>query len=883
MDAEAVSAALSPEALAPPIAKTLGLPADAVQVALQQLAAGDQPAFLVHYRADKIKGLTIRDLERIQAQAARSAAFEFKRQEVAVEMLKRRLTSEFLAAHLRSADHPVDLEDIRSLMRRRKRGPAARAKAAGLNPAAAALWVHGSKGVLAELMADRTKVEPPPEALPPEPAQTEASAPTPEVPATPEPEAASEAPAQAPAGATPESSEGESVEAAPAGAETPAETPAPEASKPEPVESYDIAAIVQAIEAGQELTEASVLKGLSAICGEHMTEHPPLRRRLRRLAMGSGKLKSEVVPEKKDKGARYSKYFDRSEACGGAAASNILALHRGEREGVLRVDIDVDTDKVVDAIVEELAIDRESAAGKVLVTAAKEAWEHSLGKVIKGGIRKLLKERADRDAVAEFTEALRPLLLAPAFGPKPVMSIDGGHQNGCRVAVLGSDGELIDQDTVFPLQPKQQVPQTKARLLELAKQHGIKGITVGATPAGREVERICRQLVRESAEELPDVIVTSVDSDAAALYASSKQAREEFPEGDAALRRAVAVGRRVQDPLSELIKVDPRKLGLGQYQHEVDQEELRNALEQVTTYCVSRVTVDVNTVDAEHLARVAGLSHALAKALVSHREANGPFKTRSALMDVPGLAGKAFEQSAGFLRILDGEQPLDATTIHPERYPHITQMARDLGVIVPDLLRNTELLDKVDRSTLLGQPGVSGEPLGEQALDQILAELANPGADPRPEFEAIEFNPDLSGFDDLKVGMELEGLVTHLAAFGAFVDVGLEHDGLVHVSELSHEFISNPLDAVHVGQKVKGKVIEVTPEKKRFSLSLKALMPRPAGAPGRRKDSKPGKGKRKEGKGRPRGKEGKGKPQRKERTLGFRMDLSDLASLLDKG
>jgi uncharacterized protein len=370
-----------------------------------------------------------------------------------------------------------------------------------------------------------------------------------------------------------------------------------------------------------------------------------------------------------------------------------------------------------------------------------------------------------------------------------------------------------------------------------------------------------------------------MDPDVASVQASSKQAKEEFPQADTALRRCVSAARRLQDPLLELVKIDPRKLGLGQHQHEVDQEELRSAFDQVLVSAVSSLGIDVNTASADHLRRVAGLSQALSKAVVAFREAREGIRTRADLLDVPGIPGKAFEQASGFLRVRNGENPLDDSLIHPERYGQVTQMARDLGVTVTDLLGSDELIDQLDRSKYLGTHGTSGEPLGELSWDLLIAELRHPGVDPRPPFAAVDFDPQVAGFEDLQVGMDLDGIVTHLAAFGAFVDVGIAQEGLVHVSELCHGYIASPLDAVHVGQRVRGRVIELLPERKRFSLSLKALQPRPPSGKPRPQDSKTRKKKKRPGTDRTRGRD-RDKP--KDRVLEFRMDLSGLADLLDK-
>lgn len=934
MDAEAVGAALTPAALAPPIAESLGLPGAAVTAALSLLAEGAQPAFVARYRPERTRGLSIRDLERIQAQAARAVGFEFKRQELAAELQRKHVHVAHLVEHLRAARSMVDLEDLRVLLKRRKRGPAAKARAAGLGPAALALWSHACPESVVELMRATEALF--------ESRRARGGGPTNEAESTHEDhdDAAHDESASAdpdPSTTHPDgedaSAEGEDAfaagETAPAGEDAsvegedasaagedataeadPAGTDAAQGGVHDEVSepgfgAVDPTLLVESIAAGSLGTYPQAIAGARAICADHIGESVALRARLRALLLENAKVSCQLAPGKNDKGGRYGKFAQLNEPAIRLPASAVLALHRGEREGVLLVDLEIDRERVMEAIVTELSIDTDTPAGEELLKAAEDAWEHGLGKAVRAGVRKLLKRRADIDAISEFSAALRPLLLAPALGPKPLLSIDAGHQNGCRLVALDGQGKFLAQDTVFPLQPKLQVPQAKARIIEMCAEHGLAAIVVMSGAAGREVERMCRDLVRET-EALQGVVVTSVDPDAAALHASSRGSKEEFRDADAALRRAMAAGRRVQDPLLELIKIDPRKLGLGQHQHEVDQEELRTALEQVTVSCVSEVCVDVNAASAELLPWVAGMSHALAKATVGHRDARGGLRSRSELLEVPGFAGKAFEQAAGFLRIRGGEQKLDETMIHPERYPQVTEMARDLGVTVADLVGNDELIDQIAPEKYLDKPGISGEPLGRETFEFILRELRQPGRDPRPEFTTVEYHPDLKQFEDLQVGMELEGIVTHLAAFGAFVDVGIAQEGLVHVSELSHGFISSPLDAVHVGQKVRGRVIELSSERKRFSLSLKALMPRPERGPGRKPDAQGGKGRNRAegpgngpGKGKPKGKgkgpggpggpgrdnrdnrDNRGKRPEKERTLGFRLDLSELASRLD--
>jgi uncharacterized protein len=983
-----LSAALTPEALGPGIARSLGLSEKAVIAALTLLATGSQPAFVARFRSERVRQLGIRDLERIQARAAQAVAFEFRRQQVWQELSAKGPPSARTQALLASAATGPDLDDLRG-RRGRKKGPGAAARGLGLAPLADALWARGRR--LEELHGDA-----PPEGHD-DAAHDEAG--HDEEPSAREPSASArvEAPMSAARDrvapefvttddlvttadelvtttddivvtsdelvttpdvvvnghdATPPSEADPADEATPdtdsdtsdADASTSASEPAAPAIDPAERARAHRAAAAAVAAMGPDATPAELaapfvgpqvpdveaaLAGARTILADRISGDPMLRRRLRNLTLGEGRLVASVADGKKDKGGRWAKLAERPEPIAKAGVGIVLALHRGEREGAIHLRVEVPEAEVLTVAEDQLSIAPEGPHAEELVAAVRQSWEGPLGRAVIGGARKLLKQRIDRKAIAEYCDTLRPLLLAPAFGKRPVLGIDPGHQPGCRLAVVGADGTVLASDTVFPLTPKLQAPQAKARIAELLREHEVAAIAVTNAGGGRDVERLCREAMREAEPPL-QAVITSVDADSAALYASSRQGKEELPEADAALRRAVSAARRLQDPLLELTKVDPRKLGLGQYQHEVEQEELRGALEQVVTSCVNEVSVDANTAPVDRLARVCGLSVALAKAVVAFREQNGPFRTRAQLLDVPGLAGKAFEQSAGFLRVYDGDHPLDRSAIHPERYGQVTEMARDLGVTVADLVGNAELVDKIDREKWIGKPGTSGEPLGAPTFDALVAELREPGKDPRPPFQLVEFDPGLASFEDLKVGMDLPGVVTHMAGFGAFVDVGLSQEALVHVSELSHGFISSPFEAVHVGQRVRGRVIEIDPERKRFSLSLRALMPRPErpATEGRGKRRKKGDAPPREGKesvvregggrergdrdrdrdrgdrgdrdrdrdrdqGKPRGgKGGRGprdrgadrdkRPQKQDRVLEFRMDLSSLADLLDK-
>ncbi len=934
MDAQAVSAALTPAALAPAIAKRLGLAPVEVETALGLLAQGAQPAFIARYRGDRVKELRIEDLEQIQTAAAQAVGFELRRQQVAAELSARGTSAPMIERELLAASHPLDLDDVRAMGTRKMRPVVARARIGGLTPLALALWHHGSDGdfsdagaIPRELLAvpsrsvlgkkrkrkrNRTKKPAAPEVtaedtgdqeLAPqvqvaevaEVAELESS--TQDEAGDAAPQALADAPS-APVVLAPEPT----APADPSASDDPAADEDEPASsleaepRPTEVEMFDGEALAAAVGPESIPSDEEAMLGARAICADLIAEHPGVRRLLRRLTMSRGKLTTAVVEERKDRAARYSKFFDRAEGCRSMAPNNVLAVARAERDGLLSVSVEVDPDMICDEVATLLKVGETGPAADFLRASIVEAWTHGgLSKAISGCVRRMMKERADRAIIPNLCEALRPQLLAPAFGHRPVLCIDPGTQHGCRLVVLSAQGAVVAEDTVFPLQPKLQAPQAKARIAALCTEHAVELIVVVGGSGARDVEKLARAALAE-AEGAREVPVHTVDSDAIGSLAGSKTFKATLPKADASTRRAVVAGCRVQDPLATLGKADLRKLSLGQHQFDVDPEALRQALEQVVGTSIAKVSVDLNTVELDTLARVPGMSQALAKAVLAHRDGkDGGFRSRNELLEVPGLVGKAFEQSSGFLRVLGGEQPLDATAIHPERYAQVALMARSLDTTVPELLGDAAKVDTLDPEPFLGQPGASGEPLGPRGLSQIQAALRQPFRDPRPRFEVAAFHPDLGSFEDLKVDMVLEGVVTHLAGFGAFVDVGIPQEGLIHLSELSHEYVSAAGDAVHVGQRVKGKVIEITAEKKRFALSLKALAAapeRPArersdkprrGGGDRPRDGRPAKGGKAHG-GRPdHNKDGARKEKREDKVLGFRMDLSDLASRLGKG
>ncbi|RMG99384.1 MAG: S1 RNA-binding domain-containing protein [Deltaproteobacteria bacterium] len=580
-------------------------------------------------------------------------------------------------------------------------------------------------------------------------------------------------------------------------------------------------------------------------------------------------------------------------------AHQILTLWHGVRHGWIELRLEAPMDVLVACGRKVLGLDgMDAEASALLEGALEEALAAELGRSLRAGIRRDLKDRADREMVGRFAAALRPLLLAPALGPAPVLGVVPGFSQGCRLVVVGGDGMPVFEETVHPLAPKLQVPQTKTRLREIVAEHGVAAVAVGAGRGGRDVVRLAREAFADvEGPERP--MVVEVPDDAAGLYATSKTGRSEFPEADGAYRRAVALARRLQDPLAELARVDLRHLGLGAHQHDVDAHLLGEALDETFVTCLHLAGLEVNRAPASLLERLNGLGHALAGALVAHRTAHGPFRTRAGLLDVPGLAGRAFVLSAGFLWLEAGEHPLDGTFVHPEWYALVAQMARKAGHPLADVVGDPSKAREVAAAgeAFLGQPSASGEPLGPRMLSEIAAQLEQPRRGAPARLRDVYFEPARRGYDEVAPGDELEGVITHVATFGAFVDVGLPTDALLHVSEISDEFVADPFASVAVGEKVRVRVLSVDEKRQRVAVTRKTRSQRHrAGrdgrgeAPGkrrgrRRKDggARPAEGKRQ---GRKRGgpRPGGRKHRRDEdRPLNFRMDLGALAGLLGDG
>jgi len=530
---------------------------------------------------------------------------------------------------------------------------------------------------------------------------------------------------------------------------------------------------------------------------------------MRALYAEKGVFQAKVVPGKEDEGNKYRDYFDWLEAASKAPSHRILAMRRGEKEGFLTLSVNPPEAEALN-LLETLFLKGDGAAAQQVRTAVHDGYKRLLSQSMETEIRKTTKERADAEAIRVFADNLRQLLLAPPLGRKNVLAIDPGLRTGCKAVCLDRQGKLLNTDTIYPFTSEKSKLESVAILGKLCESYHVEAIAVGNGTGGRETEALVRGM------DLPgNIPVVMVNESGASVYSASQVAREEFPDLDVSVRGAVSIGRRLVDPLAELVKIDPKSVGVGQYQHDVDQQALKSSLDDVVISCVNGVGVEVNTASEQLLTYVSGLGPQLAKSIIKYRNEHGPFLSREDLKKVPRLGPKAFEQAAGFLRIRDGRNPLDGTAVHPESYQVVEAMASDLGCSIMELLSDEELRQRIDLSKYVT------EMVGIPTLTDILAELAKPGRDPRQRFEVFTFSGEVQKIDDLRPGMKLPGIITNVTAFGAFVDVGVHQDGLVHLSELADRFVKDPRDVVKAQQQVTVTVLEVDLERKRISLSMK--------------------------------------------------------------
>jgi len=573
-------------------------------------------------------------------------------------------------------------------------------------------------------------------------------------------------------------------------------------------------------------TVAEALEGARHILSEIISEDADARAEMRDLFFQRGIYASSIAGEMTEQGAKFKDYFDWKEKVASAPSHRVLAMRRGEREGVLNLTIAPPEEDAL-ALLRRRFVTGHGPDAMQVDMAAVDAYKRLLSRAMETETRLWSKEQADKAAIDVFARNLKELLLTPPLGSRRVMGVDTGFRTGCKIVCLDAQGALRHHDTLYLHQPE----RAAETILRLCREYDIQAIAVGNGTAGRESEAFLRGL------GLPDAIqIIRVDESGASIYSASEVAREEFPDLDLTVRGGVSIGRRLMDPLSELVKIDPKSIGVGQYQHDVDQTALRQALDDVVIHCVNSVGVDLNHASAQLLTYVSGLGPQLAKNIVAHRNENGPFRSRKDLRTVKRLGPKAFEQCAGFLRIPGADNPLDASAVHPESYPLVERMARDLDCTVADLIRQEDLRRRINIQQYVT------DTVGLPTLADILSELARPGRDPRKQFEFFAFSGEVSEITDLKPGMRLPGIVTNVTAFGAFVDVGVHQDGLVHISQLADHFVKDPTQVVKVSQKVSVTVLEVDVNRRRIALSMKtggSGSDRPA-APGPEGGSRPG-------------------------------------------
>lgn len=579
------------------------------------------------------------------------------------------------------------------------------------------------------------------------------------------------------------------------------------------------------VNAEKEVPDAdAALSGARDILAERISDDADARAKLRSLYLTKGVIKSKVAFGKEEEGAKFKDYFDWSEPAANAPSHRILAIRRGEAEGFLFSRLTPPEDEAIAILVSQFVRGTSPAAQQVRL-AVEDSYKRLLGFAMEAEARMFFKKKADEEAIRVFAENLRELLLASPLGQKTMMAIDPGFRTGCKVAIMDRQGKLLYHDVIYPEKSAREQLEAAEFLHSVVKKYQIEAIAIGNGTASRETEAFVNKC------KLPGAIpVVVVNESGASIYSASEVAREEFPDLDLTVRGAVSIGRRLMDPLAELVKIDPKSIGVGQYQHDVDQNALRRSLDDTVVSCVNSVGVELNTASKHLLGYVSGLNSRTAASIVEHRDKNGPFQSREELLKVSGLGPKAFEQAAGFLRIRDGAHPLDASAVHPERYPLVDTIARDLGCAVTDLLRDTSLRAKINPKKYVT------EEVGLPTLTDILQELAKPGRDPRQKFEVFQFAEGVEKMEQLEPGMKLPGIVTNVTAFGAFVDVGVHQDGLVHISQLSDQFVKNPSDIVKVGQRVQVTVQEVDLARKRIALSMKSKVDLVRTKPGERRN-----------------------------------------------
>jgi uncharacterized protein len=555
--------------------------------------------------------------------------------------------------------------------------------------------------------------------------------------------------------------------------------------------------------------EQDALSGARDIIAEWISEDAGLRARLRTLFQRQAQITARVVRGKEEEGGKFRDYFDWQEPAAKIAGHRLLAMLRGEQEKILSLSFLPQENEAL-ALLLRHAVRASGFAGDQVRLAVEDSYKRLLAPSLENELRSALKQRADQEAIAVFADNLRQLLLAAPLGPRRTLALDPGFRTGAKLVCLDGQGQLLHHTTIYPTLSAKQQQEAAQTVRRLCRQFEIEAIAIGNGTASRETEAFVRAL-----ELPPEMIITMVDESGASIYSASEVARREFPDHDLTVRGAVSIGRRLQDPLAELVKLDPKAIGVGQYQHDVNQKALKQGLDDVVVSCVNRVGVEVNSASLELLTFVSGLGETLAANILGYRREQGPFTDRRQLLKVPRLGKKAFEQCAGFLRIHDGRNPLDRSGVHPERYPIVEQMAQDCGCSVAELMREPALRQRIELERYVR------DDVGLPTLEDILAELGKPGRDPRRRFEAFAFAEGIEKMEDLEEGMWLPGIVTNVTKFGAFVDIGVHQDGLIHISQLADRFVKDPAEVVKVRQQVQVRVLGLDAQRKRIALSLR--------------------------------------------------------------
>lgn len=556
-------------------------------------------------------------------------------------------------------------------------------------------------------------------------------------------------------------------------------------------------------------TIEDALQGARDIIAETVNEDSNVREIARRVFERDSFISSKVIKGKEEEGIKYKDYFDFEESIKRCPSHRLLAIRRGEKEGFLRVSLSPDPETIIEKI-SNIYIKGVGEVSEQIEMAIEDSYKRLLGPSIENEIAKVQREKAEEEAIRVFTSNLRQLLLSPPLGQKRVLAIDPGFRTGCKVVCLDEQGTLLHNETIYPHPPQNERKQAFKKVSSLVEMYNIESIAIGNGTASRETESFIRAM------KFPhDVQVFVVSEDGASVYSASKTAREEFPDYDVTVRGAVSIGRRLMDPLAELVKIDPKSIGVGQYQHDVDQARLKTSLDQTVESVVNNVGVELNTASYHLLTYVSGLGPQLAKNIVAYRTENGPYRDRKSLLKVPRLGAKAYEQAAGFLRIREAKNPLDNSAVHPETYDVVNKMAKDLSCSVEDLIKDDTLRKRIRLENYVT------DKVGMPTLKDIISELEKPGRDPRQIIKVFEFSPDVRSIEDLKEGMILPGIVTNITNFGAFVDVGVKQDGLVHISQLADKFVSDPNEVVVLHQHVKVKVVSVEIDRKRIQLSMR--------------------------------------------------------------